>query len=58
MTKLIFLALLPESASSFADDVDFVFWLVTTICGVSFILVEGALIYLVIRYRRRKKRTR
>ncbi len=50
----ILASLLPEQASSIAKEVDFVFWLVTVICGISFVLVEGALIYLVVKYRRTK----
>ncbi len=49
----IFLALLPENASKWAVEVDFLFWMVTIICTISFLLVQGALIFMVIRYRRK-----
>ncbi|MCS6983940.1 MAG: cytochrome c oxidase subunit II [Leptospiraceae bacterium] len=45
---------LPPSASSSAPVVDFAFWLVMIISILAFLVVEGVLIYFVVRYRRRK----
>ena len=50
----LFFAVLPPEASTVAGGIDFAFWLITIICGISFVLVEGALIYFVIKYRRKK----
>lgn len=50
----LFLSILPVQASTVAKNVDIAFWVVNIICIISFILVEGALIYFVIRYRRKK----
>ncbi len=43
----------PESASSFASDIDGLFWLITGIVGVWFLLAEGALFYFIFRFRRK-----
>ncbi len=50
-----FATLLPPAASTSAPVVDFAFWLVMIVCLIAFILVEGALVYFVIRYRRKKQ---
>ncbi len=47
--------LLPEAASGFAGKVDNIFWFVTVISLVFFILVSSFLIYFAIRYRRRRE---
>jgi hypothetical protein len=47
---------LPEGASSYADDIDSIFYLIYYIVGAWFILVLGVLIYFLIRYRRREGR--
>jgi cytochrome c oxidase subunit 2 len=44
----------PEAASSFAGDLDRLFLTITLIVGVWFIAAELLLLYLVVRYRRRK----
>lgn len=44
----------PIGASTYAHDVDGLFWMVTAIVGVWFLLAEAVLFYLIIRYRRRK----
>ena len=46
--------LLPEQASNWGEEVDFVFWFVTIICAVSFLIVEGVLIFFVLKYRRKE----
>lgn len=43
----------PESASSFAGDIDGLFWLITGIVGVWFILAEGVLFYFIFKYRKK-----
>ncbi len=45
---------LPEQASNWAKPVDDVFWIVTWVCFISFILVEGLLFYFIFKYRRKK----
>ncbi len=42
----------PESASSVADNVDWLFGFILAICVVFFVLIVGLLVYFVIRYRR------
>ncbi len=51
---IFFFSLLPEQASAWGEEVDFVFWFVTIVCGVSFLIVEFVLVWFVVRYRRRK----
>lgn len=46
----------PENISTFGADIDGVFYLIFYIVGVWFIVAEVALLYLVIRYRRRPGR--
>lgn len=47
---------LPEQASTFAGDIDVMFWVITVITGLAFVIVEVALVFFVIRYRRRPGR--
>jgi cytochrome c oxidase subunit 2 len=44
----------PKNISTYGGDIDFVFDLIFYIVGFWFLLAEGAIIYFVIRYRRRK----
>jgi cytochrome c oxidase subunit II len=48
--------LLPESASTFGADIDWLFMLILAITGVVFVLVQVTLIIFIIRYRRRDGR--
>jgi cytochrome c oxidase subunit II len=48
--------LLPESASTFGADIDWLFMLILAITGVVFVLVQVTLIVFIIRYRRRDGR--
>jgi cytochrome c oxidase subunit 2 len=43
-----------ENISTFGDEVDFLFFVVLVVTGVAFFLVEGVLIYFLIRYRHRE----
>ncbi len=52
MFRFLF-SFLPEQASNWGDKVDSLFWFVTIICGVSFLIVESVLIWFVLRYRRK-----
>ena len=45
--------LLPPDVSTFGADIDHVFWLIFWIVGVWFIVTEGALLYAMLRYRRK-----
>ena len=45
---------LPEQASHWAKEVDGVFFFISALCTILFFLVEGALVWLVLKYRRRK----
>lgn len=45
--------LLRDSASTIGPEVDYFYYLIFAITGVAFLLVEGALVYFLIRYRRR-----
>lgn len=47
---------LPPQASTYAGDIDFMFWVIFGITGVAFVLVQAALIVFVIRYRQRPGR--
>jgi cytochrome c oxidase subunit 2 len=46
----------PTGASTYAGDMDGLFFMVTAIVGVWFLVAEGVLFYLIFRYRRRKDR--
>jgi cytochrome c oxidase subunit 2 len=46
----------PEAASSYAGEMDSLIWTITLIVGAWFILAEGLLLYLIVRYRRRPGR--
>jgi cytochrome c oxidase subunit II len=48
--------LLPEGASTFAADIDWLFMLILVITGVVFVLVQATLVVFLIRYRRRDGR--
>lgn len=50
----LLLTLLPPQASTFSGEMDHVFWVITWITGISFILVEGLLIFFTLKYRRKK----
>ena len=43
----------PRNISTYGADVDGVFFLVYWIVGVWFVLAQGALLYLIVRFRRR-----
>ncbi|MFQ5864782.1 MAG: cytochrome c oxidase subunit II [bacterium] len=43
----------PKNISTFGGDIDSVFYLIFYIVGIGFLLGEGAIIYFLIRYRRR-----
>ena len=45
---------LPESLSTFSQKVDFLFYVILWITGIVFFLVQGTLIYFIIRYRGRE----
>ena len=47
---------LPEGVSSFSADIDWLFRLILWITGVIFIIVEGILVFFLIRYRHREGR--
>ena len=51
---ILAVSLLPEQASEWALQVDYVFGIITAICAISFLLVEGILVFLVLKYRRKK----
>ncbi len=42
---------LPESASSYAPKIDHLFWVITIITGFFFFVVQGCLLFLVLKYR-------
>lgn len=48
---------LPPAASTFAGDIDFMFWLITAITGTAFVIVEAGLLWFVVQYRHRPGRT-
>lgn len=48
--------ILPSSASTFAGDIDFLYYLVLVITGIAFVVVEGGLVWFVIKYRARPGR--
>jgi len=47
---------LPEGISTYAPVIDRLFYVILAITGVAFLLVQGALLFFVIRYRRRPDR--
>lgn len=47
---------LPEAASSYAADIDWLLGFITVIVGGWFLLAEGVLVYLALRYRRGRSR--
>lgn len=46
----------PESVSTFGSEIDSIYTLILYVTGVMFVIVEAALIYFAIRYRRREGR--
>jgi cytochrome c oxidase subunit II len=46
---------LPESLSSVADKIDFLFYVILAITGLLFFLVQGTLLFFVIKYRGKKQ---
>jgi cytochrome c oxidase subunit 2 len=48
---------LPEAASSYAGRIDYLLILITVIVGVWFLVAEGLLVYMALRFRRREGRT-
>lgn len=48
---------LPPAASTFAGDIDFLFWLILVITGIAFVIVEVGLLWFVVKYRARPGRT-
>lgn len=45
--------LLPPAASTFAGDIDFIYYLILGITGVAFVIVEIGLLWFIVRYRAR-----
>ena len=45
--------ILPPSASTFASDIDFLYYLILWITGIAFVIVEGGLIVFIVKYRAR-----
>ncbi len=45
--------ILPPSASTFAGDIDFLYYVILVITGIAFVVVEGGLIWFIIKYRSR-----
>jgi cytochrome c oxidase subunit 2 len=48
--------ILPEGVSTFAGDIDFLYYLILVITGIAFLVVEVGLIWFVIKYRGRPGR--
>lgn len=48
--------ILPRGASTFAGDIDFLYYLILVITGIAFVVVEVGLVWFVIRYRARPGR--
>lgn len=44
----------PKNISSYGGDIDYVFYLIFYIVGIGFVLGEAAIIYFLVRYRRRE----
>ena len=47
---------MPEAISTYGDGVDWLFWLIFWITGIAFVVVEGLMLYFLIRYRHREGR--
>jgi cytochrome c oxidase subunit 2 len=47
---------LPPAASTYAADIDFLFWLIMVITGVAFVVVEAGLVWFIVKYRARPGR--
>jgi cytochrome c oxidase subunit 2 len=47
---------LPPQASTFAGQIDFMFWVILVITGTAFVIVEAGLLWFLIRYRHRPDR--
>ena len=48
--------ILPPSASTFAGDIDFLYYVILVITGVAFVIVEFGLVWFIIKYRTRPGR--
>lgn len=48
--------ILPPGASTFASDIDFIYYLILVITGIAFVIVEVGLIWFLIKYRARPGR--
>lgn len=48
--------ILPPSASTFAGDIDFLYYVILVITGIAFVVVEVGILWFVIRYRARPGR--
>ena len=48
--------ILPPSASTYASDIDFLYYLILVITGIAFVIVEAGLIWFVLKYRERPGR--
>ena len=48
--------LLPPGNSTFAGDIDFLYYVILVITGIAFFVVEGGLVWFIIKYRRRPGR--
>ncbi|MGH7459903.1 MAG: cytochrome c oxidase subunit II, partial [Longimicrobiales bacterium] len=44
----------PENVSTYGGQIDFMFWVITIITGVVFVLVEGTLLVFIFKYRHRE----
>lgn len=45
---------MPEAISTYGEGVDWLFWLIFWITGITFVIVEGLMLYFLIRYRHRE----
>ncbi len=48
--------LLPPGNSTYAGDIDFLYYMILVITGIAFFVVEGGLVWFIIKYRRRPGR--
>lgn len=48
--------ILPPGASTYAGDIDFLYYLILVITGIAFVVVEVALVWFMIKYRARPGR--
>lgn len=48
--------ILPPASSTFAGDIDFLYYVILVITGIAFVIVEGGLIWFIIKYRARPGR--